>query len=210
MNFIEKLNWRYATKRMNGAKISQEKLNTILEAIRLAPTSMGLQPFKVLVIENQDLKEKIFNSSAKQPQIKECSHILVFATLESINESTINSYMATIAEERNVGIETLDPFKGMISGFVNNMPAEQVEIWAQKQVYIAFGFGLFAAALEEIDATPMEGFNPAQLDLDLDLASKGLKSCLIMTLGHRDTQNDYLVNAKKVRKSSHNFIEHIG
>lgn len=200
MNLLDKLNWRYATKRMNGTKVPQEKVDKILEAIRLAPTSFGLQPFKVIVIENPELREKIFNEACPQPQIKEGSHVLVFAANKNVSAEQVAEYMDLIAETRSIPVESLNDFKAMFGGVVAGSP-EQNFIWSAHQAYLAFGVGVVAAANEGVDATPMEGFNPQALDKVLGLAEQNLGSTTILTLGYRDEANDYLVNAAKVRKS---------
>ena len=206
MNLIDKLNWRYATKRMNGAKVPQSKIDNILEAIRLAPTSMGLQPFKVIVIENTALREKIFNEACQQPQIKEGSHILVFAANTKIPASQVDEYIQLIADTRQVSLESLDGFKAMFAGVVNGQDAQNYA-WAARQAYIAFGVGIVAAADEQVDATPMEGFSIEALDKVLDLTAQNLSAVTILALGYRDAANDYLANAKKVRKSKEQLFE---
>ena len=206
MSLIDKLNWRYATKRMNGTKVPQEKVDRILEAIRLAPTSFGLQPFKVIVIESPELREKIFNEACPQPQIKEGSHVLVFAANKKVSAEQVDDYMNRIASTRGIPVESLNDFKAMFAGIVAGN-AEQNFAWSAHQAYLAFGVGVVAAANEEVDATPMEGFNPAALDKVLGLAEQNLGSTTILTLGYRDEANDYLVNAAKVRKSKSTLFD---
>jgi len=200
MNLIEQLNWRYATKRMNGAKIASEKLDKILEAVRLAPTSFGLQPFKVIVVENQDLRERIYNEACQQPQIKESSHILVFAAIKNIDDQQVEDYMQLIAETRGLKVESLDSFKAMFGGVIASDENKNF-IWTARQAYIAFGIGIVAAAMEGVDATPMEGFNADALDKVLGLAEQNLSAVNILALGYRDEANDRLALAPKVRKS---------
>ena len=199
MNLLETLNWRYATKRMNGTKIPDEKIENILEAIRLAPTSFGLQPFKVFVIENTELREKIYIEACQQPQIKEASHILVFAANKNVSSEQVEEYIQLISETRNSTVESMNGFKGMFQGIINATP-EQNFVWTARQAYIAFGVGIVAAALEKVDATPMEGFNKEALDNILGLPEQNLGSVTILTLGYRDDENDTLIKAKKVRK----------
>jgi nitroreductase len=206
MELIQKLNWRYATKRMNGQKVPQQKLDNILEAIRLSASSAGLQPYKVIVVEDPAVKEKLKVAANNQPQITEASHVIVFAAWSKVTEEGVNAYLNQIATERNIPIESLDGFKGMFTGIIAQS-AEQNFTWTSRQTYIALGTGLIAAAFEEVDATPMEGFNNAAVDEVLGLKEKGLSSVSILTLGYRDTENDYLVNAKKVRKSKEDLFE---
>lgn len=200
-NLIEKLNWRYAAKRMNGQKVSQEKLDVVLKAIQLAPSSAGLQPYTVFVVEDQETKEKIQKVAYMQPQITEASHLLVFASWNEVTAAHIEKYINLIADTRGVPAESLAPFYNSIANGILSRPEEVNYQWASKQAYIALGYASVAAAAEEIDSTPMEGFDAKGLDEILGLNEKGLHSVVIMTLGYRDTENDALVNAKKVRRA---------
>lgn len=200
MTLSEALQWRYATKRMNGKTVPQEKVDKILEAIRFAPTSAGLQPFEVFVISDSKLKEKIKPIANGQPQITESSHTLVFAAWDSYTEERINSFFELNNEIRDIPDSETDDFrKGLIKNHTSKTKEENFN-HAAKQAGIAFGFGLVAAALEQVDASPMEGFKPAKLDELLGLREKGLRSTLIMNLGYRDAENDWLVDLEKVRK----------
>jgi nitroreductase/dihydropteridine reductase len=200
MELIESLQWRYATKKMNGEKIPQDKLERILEATRLAPSSYGLTPYNVIVVEDQELKEKLVGACYGQTQLKDSSAVLVFATWETIDENEVEYYIKTMALERNIPIETLSVFKGMMLGTLSNMTEEQKQTWAQKQAYIGLGFSLVASALEGVDSTPMEGFVPSQVDEILELKELRLKSTLVLPLGYRDTENDSLSTMKKIRR----------
>ena len=208
MTLIEKLNWRYATKRMNGTKVPQEKINRILEAIRLAPTSFGLQAFKVIVVEDPALKERIFNEACPQPQIKEASHVLIFAASKNVSADQVNDYMNLIAETRDIPVEALAGFRAAFDGVVAGTP-EQNFVWTARQAYIAFGVGIVAATNEDVDATPMEGFSTEALDKVLGLAEQNLSATTILTLGYRDEKTDTLVHAAKVRKSKSALFEFI-
>jgi len=200
MNLIDNLNWRYATKRMNGTPVSEDKVNMILEAIRLAPTSMGVQPFHCFVISDKEMRAKISEEACKQPQIMEGSHLIVFAAWKNYTEEQVEEYINRIASVRDVAVESLDGFKAALMS-ITTRPAEANYQWAARQAYIALGFGLNAAAHHQVDATPMEGFNPAEMDKVLGLEDKALSSVCLLMLGHRDEATDYLVNAKKVRRS---------
>lgn len=206
-NYIEKLNWRYATKRMNNTPVAEDKLNRIVEAIQLAPTSLGLQPFKLLVIKDAATRAKIAPAIYNQPQITEGAAVLVFAVWENAGLKEVDAYINQIAAERNMPLEALADFKGMIVGAIDGKTPAELQLWFAKQAYIALGFGLVAAALEGVDTTPMEGFDPAALDLALGLNEKGLKSAVVLAVGNRDEANDYLVNAKKVRRPQSEFVE---
>lgn len=206
MKLIDALNWRYATKRMNGEKVPAEKLEAILEATRLSASSMGLQPYTLVVVENEELKKQIQPAAYNQPQIVEASHLLVFAAWEDVTEEHVTDYLANIAQTRGVTLESLEGFKASLMGIVNGRTAEQKHEWAARQAYIAFGTAITAAAVEQVDATPMEGFNPAAVDAILGLREKGLRSVTILALGYRDAEKDYLVDARKVRRSKDELI----
>jgi nitroreductase len=200
MKLLESLEWRYATKKMNGEKIPGDKLDRILEATRLAPSSYGLTPYQVVVVEDQELKEKLVPACYGQTQLKDSSAVLVFAVWDTINAESVDNYINQIAKERNIPVDILEDFKGMMNGTLQHMTKEQKTIWAQKQTYIGLGFSLVASAVEEVDSTPMEGFVPSQVDEVLGLKELGLKSTLVLTLGYRDTEGDSLSTMKKVRR----------
>lgn len=202
MQFTEALQWRYAAKNLNGHTVPIEKVNAILEAIRMAPTSNGLQPFKVIVVSNPELKGKIHEKACPQAQVVEGSHLLIFAAQTSLTAEHVDEYMARIAETRGTEIESLRGFSESIKGNLLSRTDEQFTNWSARQAYIALGFGLVSAAVEEVDACPMEGFNADAMDELLGLQDKNLKSVALMALGYRDAEKDFLAKAKKVRKSA--------
>jgi len=202
MELIKSLEWRYATKKMNGEKIPQDKLERILEATRLAPSSYGLTPYQVIVVEDQELKDKLVPACYGQTQLKDSSAVLVFAVWDTIDENAVEDYINNIAIQRNIPVDVLGDFKGMMVGTINSMTEEQKTTWAQKQTYIGLGFSLVASAVEDVDSTPMEGFVPSQVDEVLGLKELGLKSSVILTLGYRDTEGDSLSTMKKVRRDN--------
>ena len=201
MELLESLGWRYATKKMNGDKIPQDKLDRILEATRLAPSSYGLTPYQVIVVEDQELKEKLVPACYGQTQLKDSSAVLVFAIWDTINEESVVNYINDIAEQRNLPVEGLDGLKDMMVGSITNMTDEQKQTWAQKQTYIGLGFSLVSSAVEKVDSTPMEGFVPSLVDEVLGLKELGLSSTLVLTLGYRD-DSDVLSTLKKVRRDN--------
>lgn len=205
MELVEKLNWRYASKRMTGAKVPADKLDKILEAIRLSPSSMGLQPYTVIVIEDEALKRQLQPVAFNQPQITEASTLLVFAAWEDYNQTAIDSYIHTIATTRGVDLATLEAFKTGIEQKVKSTDAEALFNWNARQAYIALGFGIVAAATEGIDATPMEGFNAEAVDEVLGLT--GMRSVSILSLGYRNVEQDKLVHAKKVRRAKEDLFK---
>ncbi|GAB3782480.1 NAD(P)H-dependent oxidoreductase [Spirosoma horti] len=206
MELLEAMNWRYAAKKMNGQKVPAQKVDTILEAIRLSASSVGLQPYNVIVIDNHELKGKIHEKACPQPQIVEGSHLLVFAHWASLEASQIDTYINLIADTRNVPVDSLTPFADSIkAGLLSKTPEDQA-VWASRQAYIGLGSALIAAATEHVDATPIEGFNAAALDELLDLPAKGLRSVALVALGYRDEEKDFLAKAPKVRRAKEEFF----
>lgn len=206
MSLVEALKWRYATKRMNGKKVEKEKLENILEATRLAPSSAGIQPYNIIVVGNDELKKKIQAVAYNQPQITEASHLLIFAAWSDVTDARFDDLEEDFAAQRGITVAeaktTMERYRGMVIGRDKEVNYQ----WAARQAYIAFGVAIAAAAVEKVDATPMEGFVPDQLDLLLGLTEKGLRSVTILTLGHRDEANDWLVNQKKVRRPREKFF----
>lgn len=200
MIILDALHWRYAAKRMNGQKVPRQQLDRILDAVRLAPSSYGLQPYSVLVIEDQALRERIRPIADGQPQITECSHLLVFAAWNPVNEAHVDQLIQLTADERGINPAVLEGYKTTIRGAVrsHSSPDENYH-WAAKQAYIALGTALVAAAEARIDASPMEGFDAAALDELLRLSQRGLRSVVLLALGYRDTATDWLAPLKKVR-----------
>ena len=206
MKLIEALQWRYAVKKMNGNKIPADKLNTIIEATRLAPSGFGLTPYTIIVVEDHEIRKKLHPAFYNQSQVVDCSAVIIFAAWNSITEKEVGEYMQDIAEQRGVPVESLNDFAGNINGSFKKLTPEQARVWADKQTYLALGFSLVAAAAEQIDATPMEGFSPDAVDAVLGLKELGLHSAVALTLGYRDAANDYLVNAKKVRRTHDKLV----
>ena len=209
MELLKKLSWRYATKAMNGQTVAQEKIDAIIEAISLAPTSSGLQPFEVLVITNQEIKEKIKPVAWNQTVITDCSHLLVFAAWDTYTADRINKMFDltnTIRGFKNEGWENYRQV--LLDSYPQRDPEENFN-HAAKQAYIAFSLAIAAAAFEGVDSTPLEGFDPSAVDQILNLREKGLRSCVMLPLGYRDSENDWLENLTKVRKSKEDLITKI-
>ena len=200
MKLIEQLQWRYAVKRMDGTEVSEEKVRKILESVRLAPTSMGLQPFEILVIENPEVKKDIFQIACGQPQILECSHLLIFTGWNNVTDLQVENYMKTIAETRDLELDLLDDFKRSILKFIRSRNEAEIKEWAARQVYLALGTAIDAAALSHVDATPMEGFNAQAIDEYFNLNDDHLHSVVLLALGYRDVHKDEFSDAPKVRR----------
>ena len=206
----EKLNWRYATKKMDPAKIvPQDKVDRILEAANLAPTSSGLQPFEVIVVTNPEVKAKLRAAAYDQAQITDGSHVLVFAAWDNYTEARIDAVVAHTAAERGGSSEALTAYYDRLKSMYLPRPAEENYEHAARQAYIAFGIAVTAAAFEEVDSTPMEGFDPAQVDEILGLRARGLRSVTLLPLGYRAAEGDWLLGAKKVRKSMDDLVTNV-
>jgi len=204
---LKKLEWRYATKQMDSSRpAEQDKVDRILEAIRLTATSSGLQPYEVIVVKNSELKEAIKPHAWDQSQVTDCSHLLVFAAWDNYTEDRVNMMFDLVNEERGFVNEGWENYRHMILGLYPKRDAQINYEHAARQAYIGLGTALIAAAEEGIDSTPMEGFVPDEVDAILGLKERGLCSVILLPLGYRADEGDWLVNLKKVRRSSENFI----
>ena len=209
MSIIESLNWRYAAKKLNGEKVSDENVSKIIEAARLAPTSSGLQPFEMFVITNQEVKEKIHKFSFNQTQVLDCSHLLVFAAWDHYSLDRINHYFDHYETERELEKGFSDGYKNGVSKHLTALTTEQQFEHAARQVYIAFAFAMAEAAALRVDSSPMEGFLPNELDELLNFKAQGLRSVLLLPVGYRDETNDWQVHLKKVRKHTNHMVHYI-
>ena len=200
MSFLDILNKRYATKAMNSKVVPQEKIDNILEAVRLAPTSSGLQPFEVFVVTKDETKSSIREIAWNQSPVTDCSHLLVFAAWDNYTVDRINHMFDLTNEIRGFKNEGWENYRQMLlSGYPQRPPKTNFEHAAQ-QTYIPFMAAITQAALEGLDSTPMEGFDADSLDKILGLREKGLRSTLLLPIGYKDADNDWLVNLVKVRK----------
>ena len=206
MELLNALKWRYATKKMNGQAVSQDNVNSILEAAHLAPSSSGLQPFEIIVVTNSALKEKIKPIANNQSQITDCSHLLIFAAWDNYTKDRINEVFSRTVSERGVPVDSMDDYKNRLTSRYISFSAEQNFVHAAYQAYISFGLAIAAAAELKVDSTPIGGFDNAALDNLLNLKDKGIRSVVMLPLGYRDAENDWLVNLKKVRTPKERFI----
>lgn len=198
MELLQDLNWRYAVKKYSTEKVDEQKIELILNATNLSASSCGLQPYRLFVISNEELKLKL-KADSFNGQIAESSHLLVFAAYNKITTQNVQDLVSLTAEVKNVSIESLDGLFVSIDSFFRSRTDQQNRHWAEKQTYIALGTALVAAANLRVDATPMEGFDAELFDKLLGLDEKGLHSTVILSLGYRDEAKDYLANTKKVR-----------
>ena len=207
---LDTLTWRYATKKMDPAKaVSEDKVEKILTAAQMAPTSSGLQPFEILVITNKELRAKISAAAFGQTQIVDGSHLLVFAAWDNYTAERIDAVVDLHVTERGIPREMLAAYYDNLKANYLARSAEVNAAHAAHQAYIAFGIALAQAAELEVDATPMEGFDPAAVDEILGLRAKGLRSVTLMPLGYRATEGDWLAGMKKVRKPLSELVTRI-
>jgi nitroreductase len=207
MSLLENLKWRYATKKYDPTrKVAQEDVDKIVEAARLAPTSSGLQQFRVLVISNQDLKKKIVPIAWGQEIVADCSHLLVFAAWDRYTEERIDQIYNLTTDERGLPRGRFASYTDKLKAMYLPQTAEQNFVHTARQAYIGFGLAIAQAAEQKVDCTPMEGFSTDDLDELLDLKSKGLRSVTMLPLGYRDNSGDWLAPMKKVRNPKEEFV----
>ncbi|MDA8776908.1 NAD(P)H-dependent oxidoreductase [Alphaproteobacteria bacterium] len=205
----ELLNWRYATKKMIADKaVPQDKLDAIIEAVRMAPTSSGTQPFELIVVSNPELRAKIGEAAGGQTQITDGSHVLVFAAWDNYTDERIDDVLQANLTARGDLPLIHDYYNNLKANYVPR-DAEVNYAHAARQAYIALGFAMLAAADQEVDSTPMEGFDPDAVDAILDLKQRGLRSVVLLPLGYREEGADWLLPMPKVRKSRDAMVTEI-
>ena len=206
-SLIDKLQWRYAAKKMDATQpVPAEKVERIVEAIRLTATSSGLQPYEIIVVTNPALRQKMREISYNQSPVTDGSHVLVFAVWDNYTAERINTMFDLVNTERGFVSEGWENYRKLL---LNAYPERDAQLnfeHAARQAYIGLGTALIAAAEEGVDSTPMEGFDAAAMDAILGLPERGLRSVVILPLGYRGEVNDWLVNLKKVRRPRADFI----
>lgn len=206
---IEDLNWRYATKKFDPKKkISQQQLDTLLEVLRLTPTSYGLQPFKFLVVENQTIREKLKEKSWGQSQITDASHLIILSAYIDLHDYHVDELMQNTTDTRELEPSVLSNYSDFLKGTIAKLEQTKKKEWNSKQVYIALGYLLQACAQLRIDSIPMEGFDAEGYDEILDLKSKNLHALVVCPIGFR-AEDDSSQHWKKVRKSHDELVEFI-
>lgn len=207
MDLLKALQWRYAVKKFDPArKVDQELVDKIIEAAYLAPTSSGLQPFLVIDITNQEMKDQIVSISFDQHQVADCSHLLVFAAWDNYTEERIDRIYHYITSERGQEPDRYKPYTDRLKAVYLQRPAEENFEHAARQSYIAFSFAMMMAAELKVDSTPMEGFDNEALDKLLNLKERNLRSVTMLPLGYRDAEHDWLASLKKVRHPKEEFL----
>jgi nitroreductase len=207
---LDRLNWRYATKKMDPAKsVPAEKVARIIEAARLAPTSSGLQPYEIVVVTDPAVRERLQAAAWNQAQITDGSHLLVFAAWDNYTVDRINHMFDLTNQIRGFENEGWENYRKMLLASYPQRDAEANYQHAARQAYIGVGAALIAAAFEEVDSTPMEGFSSDAVDEILGLRARGLRSVVIIPLGYRQEEGDWLVNLQKVRKPTDQFVTEV-
>jgi nitroreductase/dihydropteridine reductase len=207
MALLEHLQWRHAAKAYDPMKkVSKEDLEKIIEAARLAPTSSGLQPFRVIVVENSELKEKMVPGALNPECMRDCSHVLVFAAWDRYTAERIDEMYNLITDERGLPRGRFSSYTDQIKRLYSSQSAEENFEHAARQTYIALGLALAQAAELRIDTTPAEGFNPKVIDEVLNLHEQGLRSVTLMYVGYSDEERDWLAPMKKVRVPREEFV----
>lgn len=207
MSLIENLNWRHAVKAYDPTKkVSEENIDKIVEAARLAPTSSGLQPFKVLVIKDQTLKEKLADGALNPECMRNASHVIIFAAWDRYTSERIDKVYDFTTDERGLPRGRFGSYTDKLKSIYLEQPAELNFAHTARQTYIALGLALAQAAELKIDSTPVEGFNNELVDEILELKKHGLKSVSLMYIGYADAENDWIKNMKKVRAPKEEFV----
>lgn len=204
MELIKNLQWRYAVKKYTNELVSEDKIDQIIEAINLSASSCGIQPYRLIVVTNPEIRQKLAEGSFNT-QIQASSHLLVFAAFNKITSEYIADYVAMMEEQRNLETGAFNALKDAVTSFFSTQTPEQNAIWSSKQAYIGLGTALIAAAELKVDATPMEGFDPELFNNILGLSEKNLHASVIISLGYRDTTNDYMASMPKVRLPINQF-----
>jgi nitroreductase len=206
---LDRLKWRYAAKAYDKSrKVSPEDLEILEEAMLLAPSGFGIQPYKVFIIEDPETREKLKPAAYNQPPITDASHVLVFAYKKTVTDADVDSFVQRIADVRGQSRESLEGLETAVkSAMRTSVERGQIEAWSSRQPYIALGFLLQTAALLGIDATPMEGFDPEKVNEVLGLTDHS--AVVIAAIGYRDHENDWLAKLPKVRKPKSELIERI-
>ena len=204
---IEQLNWRYAVKKFDSSKrISDEDWNVLEHSLILAPSSYGLQPYKFVVITDENLKRELTPAAYGQTQVADCSHLVVIAHKKVLTDADVEHFVDRIVEVRNLPREAMKDYEDTMKGSTHKAVDEgYIETWNSRQAYLALGFLLETAAFMKIDATPMEGFNPAEFNRILGL--EDYSAVVLCAVGYRDRENDWLVNLPKVRFVKEELID---
>lgn len=206
MSTIKNLEWRYAVKKFDKNKfLTENQIRTLKEAFNLTATSYGLQPIKLVILQNKEIQRQLVEHSWDQQQVEQASHLLVFCVDTKLTESDVENYFSKVKEVRNTSDEIINPFKDYLKNLIISKQDEDLFTWAKNQAYLALGNLLTVCANERIDSCPMEGFIPNKYDEILGLTSKNLSSVLVLPVGFR-ANDDFMKDQKKVRKNLSEII----
>ncbi|WP_326981839.1 NAD(P)H-dependent oxidoreductase [Chryseobacterium sp. MYb264] len=208
MNYLEALSRRYSVKKFNNEIIPQETLHNILESGKLSASSLGLQPYKILVAESEEMKQKLIPAFYNPSQISTCSHLVIIVSKKTVDESYINGYFRHISDVRETPIENLQLFKNSISQHINQKTTDEIFNWAEKQSYIVLANLMYAAAIENVDTCPMEGFRQDMIEDVLNINPETEKVTVTLALGYR-SEEDHFQHMKKVRKPNEKLFKFI-
>lgn len=207
MSLIDNLNWRYATKKFDTSKkVSESDIDTIKEAISLAATSYGLQAYKVLIIEDEQLRQKLLPATWGQPQVVDASHLMIFCSYNEVTPEYIDQYVGLKSDVQGIPFENLKGYGDFMKKTIGSFPEEMTRTWTAKQTYIAMANAMAACAELKIDSCPMEGFDAAKYNEILGLDAKGLSAALVLPIGYR-SEEDQTQHGKKVRKPLTDLFE---
>jgi nitroreductase len=206
MNIIDSLKWRYAVKKFDSEKqLSEAQINTLKEAFNLTATSYGLQPIKLVVVENKEIQKELVPHSFNQNQVLEASHLLVICVPDNYTTEEVENYFNLVQKIRNTPEVITKPFRDFLTADIQKKTQEELFLWNKNQAYIALGNLMTVCAVEKIDACPMEGFIPSKYDEILDLKSHNLKSILVLPVGFR-ADDCYMKDLQKVRKETQDIV----
>lgn len=210
MEIVQALEWRYATKKFNADKLlSEEKIEILKNTFNLTATSYGLQPLRMVVVQNKELQQELEKASYNQAQISTASHLLVLCIEKEIDRTFIEKYFKYVSDIRKTPSEILSPFMDSLVKDFENKPLEEIRVWATHQAYLVLGALLTTCAVEGIDSCPMEGFEPEKYDELLNLGSHNLKSVLVLPVGYR-AEDDKFAKFRKVRRPMEEMVLEIG
>ncbi|SHK99968.1 NAD(P)H-dependent oxidoreductase [Chryseobacterium polytrichastri] len=208
MNYLEALSRRYSVKKFNAEIIPQETLHNILESGKLSASSLGLQPYKITVVESEEMKQKLIPAFYNPSQISTCSHLIVIISKKAIGENYIQGYFNHISEVRNVPLANLDLFKKSINQHITQKNNDEIFNWAEKQSYIVLANLMYAAAIENVDTCPMEGYRQDVIEEILNIDPETEKVTVTLALGYR-SEEDHFQHMKKVRKPNEKLFKFI-
>jgi len=207
MNLINNLKWRYATKHFDSSKkVTNENLDKLKKAVQLSVSSYGLQLYKVLIVENKELREKLKPVSLGQDQITDASHLFIFCNFTDVKNQDVDDYLNLTAKAQNMDVNNLNGYGDFMKGKINDMSETESSNWTIRQTYLALGNLLNACAELKIDACPMEGFEPEKYNEILGLSEQGLNAAVIATIGYR-SKEDHTQHRPKVRKPLNELFE---